>query len=363
MKGRARWLKKTVAVSTKVVKDKEARAKQREQAKQDAEKAAQLQEAALTATKSVLPIEDLTPAVLQRRIQELAAVRGRRGRDPRAQLRELEALYKLSLPFGPRIEVPVAMYCIAAQFGLQRTLDDCMDTATWKSCAAYLQRIADVLEHEGYTLGVETVDASDLMVAAKDNKKMKAAAAKAEGGAMEAVAADEQLVNPHTGAPETEDQRAERLRLEKEATLTEEEKKVIPVVGSLSLHLSRLEEEYTKSLQKISHHSAEYIVRLRDESKLVELLARFQTYFEKQQGGGDESEAAAALAQLRIEHLYYRHDTIAKQVDKAALFYETYGELSMLHPACLTASTPEEGGRGDRLFRRSSRGRRKASPS
>ena len=42
------------------------------------------------------------------------------------------------------------------------------------------------------------------------------------------------------------------------------------------------------------------------------------------------------MAQLRVEHLYYRHDTVAKQVDKAAEFYEQYGEVDMLHPACVS---------------------------
>ena len=45
------------------------------------------------------------------------------------------------------------------------------------------------------------------------------------GGAMEAVAADEKLVNPHTGEPETADERLERLRVEKEEAMSEEEKK------------------------------------------------------------------------------------------------------------------------------------------
>ena len=54
--------------------------------------------------------------------------------------------------------------------------------------------------------------------------------------------------------------------------MTEEELKTIPVMGSLSLHLVRLEEEYVKSLQHISPHTSEYVARLRDESILVDLL-------------------------------------------------------------------------------------------
>jgi translation initiation factor 3 subunit C len=335
LKGRARWLKKNTVSKEKVVKNKDERAKQRAEAREKALLATAAKEA-VTATKSILPEEGLTASLLERKVKELAAQRGRKNKDNRAILRQLEALSRLSLKFGPRVEVPILMQVIAAEFGLLRTMDDYMDIATWKSCASYLERVADVLE-EGYTLGVEMVDEAGLFLTSKGEatSKMKATA-KATDGAMAAFSADEKLVNPHTGEVETEDERAERQRVEKEATLTEEEKKVINVVGSLSLHMSRLEEEYTKSLQKISQHSPEYIARLRDECKLVELLSRFQNYFEAQ--GSDEE--AAMLAQLRIEHIYYRHDTIAIQVDKAALFYKQHGEVDMLHPGCIFSEKP-----------------------
>jgi translation initiation factor 3 subunit C len=312
----------------KVVKNKEERAKAREEARLAAQAMAAQQEA-VSAVKSVLPEENLTAAIIQRRIQELAATR--RGKDTIKQLRELEGIQRLSIQFGPRAEIPVTMYVIAAQFALQRTLDDCMETNTWKACASYLERIAHVLLEEGYTLGVENIDASDMVIAkASGNTKMKAALT-AQDGAMAAVAADEKFINPITQEPETADERAERLRLEHENALTDAERKVIPVVGSISLHLTRLEEEYTKSLQRTSHHSDHYVIRLRDETKLVSLLSSFQKYFERI----NDTDSAAAMAQLRIEHLYYRHDSIAKQVDKAGLFYDKYGEVYMLHPACI----------------------------
>lgn len=326
LKGRARWLKKNTVTKEKVVKNKDERAKARTEAKAKAE-ALQKAVEAVTATKSILPEEGLTAAVLLRKVRETVAQRGRKGKDNRQLLRELEAMSRLSTSFGPRVEVPILMHVISAQFGLQRTLDDHMETSTWKACASYLDRIADVVEH-GHKLGLQTVDESDML--GGGFSKMKAAA-NASDGAMAALAADEKLVNPHTGEPETEDERAERLRIEAEKKMTEEEKKTIPVVGSLALHLSRLEEEYTKSLQKISHHSPEYVVRLRDESKLVELLTRFQAYFAAEEALSE----SASLAQLRIEHIYYRHDTIAKQVDKAAIFYKKFGEVGLLHPACI----------------------------
>jgi translation initiation factor 3 subunit C len=282
---------------------------------------------ALRAPKSVLPEEGLTAALLNKKVQEIASLRGRKGTDSRFLLRQLEGLSRLSIQFGPRIEVPILMYVISAQFGLQRSIDDFMDSATWRTCASYLERITGVLA-EGYQLGVQTVDEADLIT--KNASKIKAAASTT--GAMAAFAAEQTLVNPHTGETETEDERAERLRVENEAKMTEEEKMTIPVVGSLSMYLTSLEQEYTKSLQKTSHHTPEYVGRLRDEAKLVLLLAHGQEYLERV----NKPKEAAALAQLRVEHLYYRHDTIAKQVDKAAAFYEQYGEIDMLHPACVS---------------------------
>ena len=289
---------------------------------------------AIRAPKSVIPMEGLTAALLNKKVHEIASSRGRRGTDPRNLVRQFEGLSRLSMQFGPRVEVPILMYVISAQFSLQRTMDDFMETSTWRSCATYLERISSVITDGGYKLGVETIDEADMILGAKGGKnanRMKAAAM-GVGGAMEAVAAVEKLFNPHTNEPETPDERLERIRLEKEDAMTDEEKKTIPVVGSLALHLSRLEEEYTKSLQKISHHTQEYVTRLRDESNLVRILSRAQSYFERE---GMEKETAQ-MAQLHLEHIYFRHDSIGRQVDKATEFYEQYGEIGMLHPVCVT---------------------------
>lgn len=280
--------------------------------------AAAEQQAAAAAVKSVLPLESLSVSVIRRRVAELAA--SRRAKDLRAHLRELEGIARLSVQFGPRVEIPVWMYVISAQFGLQRTLDDVMDASTWKSCAAYLERIASVLD-EGYNVTQEQVDASDILLVKRKDVDVNA----------------EKLKHPETGEPETPDERDERVRLEKEAAMTEEELKDIPVVGSLALHLSRLEEEYVKSLQRLPHHTVAYHDRVRDERRLVQLLERYQTHFEKK---GD-MEAAAKLALHRIEHMYYRHDIVAAERDAIADLYATYGTSEMWHPACQTMTNSQ----------------------
>lgn len=97
------------------------------------------------------------------------------------------------------------------------------------------------------------------------------------------------LVQAGTGVEVGEDELAE--------SLAEVEKTgVLKVVGSLSSYMMRLGDEYTKSLQNINPHTQEYIRRLKDESVVVELAAKVQTYYERQ----GEMGTAAELALLQV---------------------------------------------------------------
>ena len=324
LKGRARWLKRTTVVTEKVTKDKQGRSEERKKAKEEAAKL-KAQQDAEAKEKGQLKEEDLTPSLVQKKSLEIVSSRGRKGSDPKVLLGQLEALSKLAVKFGPRVEIPVLMHVITAQFDMQRTIDDYMETPMWRSCASYIERIGEILNNgEGWRIDTPSAEdeelASDMMMSAMSggksskSKKMKANMAGADAmSAMATMSTDEKLINPNTGEVETEDQRMERLREEREAKMSPEELKTVRVPGSLSLFLSRLDEEYNKSLQRISPHSIDYVMRLRDEVKLVELLAAFQVYYERLGGVAD----AAMLAELRVEHLYYRHDSIVMQVKEA----------------------------------------------
>ena len=208
LKGRAFWLKKTTIVKEKVVKDKEGRGEDRKKAKEEAARAKALAEATtITSTKTFLPEENLTPSLINKKTMEVVSSRGRKGTDNHVLLRQLEALSRLAVRFGPRVEIPVLMHVITAQFDLQRNIDDFMETPSWRSCAGYLSRIGAILDNdkEGWKIGVLTADegdiANDLMISAvvgKTGGKMKAGAGKGGEGAMSAMAAEQQLINPHT---------------------------------------------------------------------------------------------------------------------------------------------------------------------
>ena len=51
----------------------------------------------------------------------------------------------------------------------------------------------------------------------------------------------------------------ERLCKEHKAAMSPEELRTMRVPGSLALFLSRLDDEYNKSLQRISPHSIDYV--------------------------------------------------------------------------------------------------------
>merc|ERR1719203_767103 len=336
LKGRARWLKRVEVVKKKTVKDKMGRSEERKRVKAEAAelKAQQDEEAK---EKGALKEEELTPSSIRVKSLEIISSRGRKGSDPKVLLGQLEALAKLAEKFGPRVEIPVLMHVITAQFDMQRTIDDYMETPMWRSCAGYIERIGAILDSdvEGWKIGPMTGEEAELandmmmstMMGGKKGKMNKGMTGNLKG-AMSAMAAEEKLINPHTGEVETEDQRMERLRQEREEKMSPEELKTVRVPGSLSQFLSRLDEEYNKSLQRISPHSIDYVMRLRDEVKLVELLTVFQRYFERVESPTE----GAMLAELKVEHLYYRHDSIVMQVAAAIEAKATDGEEEAAAP-------------------------------
>ena len=191
----------------KVEKDKAARAEERKKAKEEAARAKAAAEEAAKISR-IVDAEDtnLTPSLIQKKTLEIVSSRGRKGTDNQALLKQLEALSKVSVRFGPRVEIPVLMHVITAQFDLQRTIDDYMETSSWRSCASYLSRIGSILDDEkaGWKIGSLTGEdeelANDLMISAamgKSGGKMKSATGFGEG-AITALSTEQKLINPHT---------------------------------------------------------------------------------------------------------------------------------------------------------------------
>ena len=106
------------------------------------------------------------------------------------------------------------------------------------------------------------------------------------------------------------------------------------MVGNLLTYVTRLEDEYVKSLQHINPHTQEYVARLRDERPLEELAGSIQAYYDR----SGSTETAATVALLRIEHMYYKHDSIAEAVRDAQAFRAAWGSRDDVHAASRKAT-------------------------
>lgn len=200
------------------------------------------------------------------------------------------------------------MNLVMSMFDANRNMDDYMDVKLWKMCHGHLMHICNELEENPkLTLGaIHNEDRADLLLAAKSSKR-----GVEEGGGDDDDGAQPAL--PDVPAPSSDDN---ELR----------------VVGTLVTFVVRLEEEFTKSLQRIDPHTQEYISRLRDEPSLVSLAALARGYYKRI---GDQ-RSASTVALLQIEHMYYKHDSIANAVHKAQKFSEKFGSSGEIHPACLS---------------------------
>lgn len=72
-------------------------------------------------------------------------------------------------------------------------------------------------------------------------------------------------------------------------------------------------------------------MRLADEASLMELSNEIFTYYCRVK----DFSAAANAALLYVEHIYYKHNSIAIAVQRAHLFNKTWGQYKDLHPASL----------------------------
>ena len=84
---------------------------------------------------------------------------------------------------------------------------------------------------------------------------------------------------------------------------------VLRIPGSIVSFAERLDDEFTRSLQNIDPHTAEYIERLQDEQALYIAIVRAMLYVEEL-GKTDKSEprqeSINRIVMRRLEHLYFK---------------------------------------------------------
>nr|XP_021139073.1 eukaryotic translation initiation factor 3 subunit C-like [Columba livia] len=77
------------------------------------------------------------------------------------------------------------------------------------------------------------------------------------------------------------------------------------VRGCILTLVERMDEEFTKIMQNTDPHSQEYVERLRDESRVVAIIARLQRYLQR---SGGTTEELCRVHLRRVLHTYYKFD-------------------------------------------------------
>ena len=317
--GRARWVKREKVVDKeqdKLKKEKERLEKERK--RKERREVKEEKEGSKQSVSEAKKEEVLTPELLEKQVMLIIAARGKKGVNRADQVVQLRQLSVKAIPFGPKKELPMLMHLITAQFDYKSKIDEHMPTEMWQQACKDMFVVMRILrENPDLRLGQvesDTVGAIKAILKGKGGKESSAPTTAAVASESKIPAGD------------------------KAAEATTEEKKqeddsVVRVVGDLSVFVERLANEYQKSLRHIDQHSREYIDRLSDEGSLIK-IARLVMEYMKRIG---ESKKASRLALLCIEHIYYKHDTVAVPVHRAQAITEKFGAREFFHPACWTS--------------------------
>lgn len=193
---------------------------------------------------------EINHGLVQKKLQEILAARGKKGTDRSEQIELLGELLNISKTheLGPAMEVKIIFAVVAAIFDYNPNIATCMKTEVWQKCLENVNLLLDLLTVNSHHLTVGEHVAEDSEVLA---------------------------VTPY------------RVR------------------GCILTVVERLDEEFTKMLQGCDAHSPEYVERLKDEKTVCNIIQRLQDYLE---GKGTSSELCRIYLR-NIEHIYYKFDS------------------------------------------------------
>ncbi|XP_065201462.1 eukaryotic translation initiation factor 3 subunit C [Planococcus citri] len=116
--------------------------------------------------------------------------------------------------------------------------------------------------------------------------------------------------------------------------ITEEEEVVdappYKIRGYVLTIVERLDEEFTKLLKECDPHSNEYVQRLKDESRVTEIIDKVQSFLEKK---GTASELCGVYIR-KIEHLYYKFDPMVLKQKKGEISKNEITSLQIMDKLC-----------------------------
>ena len=263
-------------------KDKEERLKQRQAKKEEGDVTDDDDEEGWTVQDksnkkvAMFPKDaDITNELVVNKLAEIMAARGKKKTNRKEQIELLSELANIGQEkqLGSGIFIKIKFAIIAALFDYNPKLSDAMKPDSWEKCMKGVEELLDLLDEQG-----ENITTGEHIL--EENEQLDKAPYKIRGCFLTAV--------------------------------------------------EKLDEEFIKVLKNCDAHSNEYVDRLKDEPKLVQILDKADKLVHKT---GSASEICRIFLK-RIEHIYFKFDP--EVIDQKAGKLEAGKETSsdMLDKLC-----------------------------
>jgi len=223
-----------------------------------------------------------TPAMVDKELEKIIAERGRKGTNKLDQVDRLEKLCLKVKTDTKKIEVLV--HVISCLFDTGANMLVPMDPHVWDKTAENITTVLQLLAENPEFKLLESQDFAEDM--------------------------EDDMAPPPV--PESSDPAEEVAK---------------PVRANLLGFLERLDDELTKSYQALDPQTTEYSSRIQAEKVILSLAAKIEEHYRKL----EQPRPMAAACRRRVEHLYYRTQTMKKiGGEKYEEFSKMFEELCVL---------------------------------